>query len=82
MEEMFCRDGHQFDSSECKEIWQGRWVCPFCHPKGFGVMNKTVPLTHDAFFPPPWNINEFPEKTEGWIEFQKAMRKDPSYYKV
>jgi hypothetical protein len=34
----------------------------------------------DGFFPPPWNPNEFPEKTEGWIEFQKAMRKKPDYY--
>lgn len=34
----------------------------------------------EGFFPPPWNIDEHPEKTEGWIEFQKAMRKDPNYY--
>jgi len=34
----------------------------------------------EYFFPPPWNINEFPEKTEGWIEFQKALKKDPAYY--
>lgn len=34
----------------------------------------------DGFFPPPWNIYEHPEKTEGWIEFQKAMRKNPEYY--
>lgn len=34
----------------------------------------------DGFFPPPWNMSEHPEKTEGWIEFQKAMRKDPKYY--
>jgi len=34
----------------------------------------------DGFFPPPWNIYEHPEKTEGWIEFQRAMRKDPKYY--
>jgi len=34
----------------------------------------------ELFFPPPWNINEHPEKTEGWIEFQRAMRKDPHYY--
>lgn len=34
----------------------------------------------DGFFPPPWNIYEFPEKTEGWIEFQKYMKKDPEYY--
>ena len=35
---------------------------------------------NDGFFPPPWNMGEFPEKTEGWIEFQKALRKDPKYY--
>jgi len=34
----------------------------------------------DGFFPPPWNFYEHPEKTEGWIEFQKEMRKDPEYY--
>ena len=40
---------------------------------------KTQDLS-DGFFPPPWNIYEFPEKTEGWIEFQKYLRKDPDYY--
>jgi len=34
----------------------------------------------DGFFPPPWNIYDHPEKTEGWIEFQKAMRENPDYY--
>lgn len=34
----------------------------------------------DLYFPPPWNINEFPEKTKGWIEFQKAMKDDHKYY--
>lgn len=34
----------------------------------------------DGFYPPPWNIYEHPEKTEGWIEFQRAVRKDPKYY--
>lgn len=29
---------------------------------------------NEGFEPPPWNINEHPEKTEGWIEFQKMMR--------
>lgn len=37
-------------------------------------------LIDDGYFPPPWNIYEFPEKTEGWIEFQKELRKDPVYY--
>jgi hypothetical protein len=33
-----------------------------------------------GYFPPPWNIYEHPEKTEGWIAFQEAQRKDPKYY--
>ncbi len=37
-------------------------------------------LVEEAFFPPPWNFYDHPEKTEGWIEFQRAMRKDPKYY--
>lgn len=39
-------------------------------------------LEKGSYFPPPWNINEYPEKTEGWIEFQKSMRKDPKYYLI
>lgn len=34
-----------------------------------------------TFCPPPWSISENPEKTEGWFEFQRALRKDPEYYK-
>jgi len=34
----------------------------------------------DGFFPPPWNFYDYPEKTEGWIAFQREMRKDPQYY--
>ncbi len=34
----------------------------------------------EGFFPPPWNFYEHPEKTEGWIEFQREMRKDAKYY--
>jgi len=33
-----------------------------------------------GYFPPPWNPNEHPEKTKGWIAFQEAQRKDPKYY--
>jgi len=40
-----------------------------------GTVSKT-----DGYYPPPWDIYEFPEKTEGWIEYQRAMRKDPQYY--
>ncbi len=34
----------------------------------------------DGYFPPPWNINDFPEKTLGWLEFQKEMKENPRYY--
>jgi hypothetical protein len=47
----------------------------------FLQLNVTTFLNDDSYFPPPWNPNEFPEKTEGWIEFQKYMRKEPEYYK-
>jgi hypothetical protein len=41
------------------------------------------PETHyEEFFAPPWDMTKHPEKTEGWIEFQRAMKKDPSYYSV
>lgn len=30
---------------------------------------------NDSFDPPPWNIIDFPEKTEGWIERQRWERK-------
>jgi hypothetical protein len=36
----------------------------------------------ESFFPPPWNPNEHPEKTEGWIEFQRAQSKNPIYYRT
>jgi hypothetical protein len=45
--------------------------------KGQDMIDITL---DDGFFPPPWNFYEHPEKTEGWIEFQKHMRKDPEYY--
>lgn len=32
------------------------------------------------YFPPPWDFTKFPEKTEGWVEFQKEMQKHPEYY--
>lgn len=38
------------------------------------------PLDHESFFPPPWNFIDEPKKTEGWIEFQKYMKKHPEYY--
>ena len=39
-----------------------------------------VSIGEDLFFPPPWDMYKYPEKTEGWIEFQKAMKKEPLYY--
>lgn len=36
----------------------------------------------ESYFPPPWDINKYSEKTEGWIEFQKAMKNDPDYYSL
>jgi hypothetical protein len=33
-----------------------------------------------GYFLPPWNLNEHPEKTEGWIAFQEEQRKNPKYY--
>ncbi len=43
--------------------------------------SKREDTDNGPFFPPPWNINEHPEKTEGWIEFQKELRKNPEYYR-
>lgn len=40
----------------------------------------TKNLEHESYFPPPWHIDEYPEKTQGWIEFQKEMIKNPEYY--
>lgn len=37
-------------------------------------------LHDECFFPPPWNINLHPEMTEGWIEFQRYIKKNPEYY--
>lgn len=46
-------------------------------------LDKFKPKTlkpEDGYFPPPWNINDHLEKSLGWFEFQKAMKKDPNYY--
>lgn len=29
----------------------------------------------DGFDPPAWNINDYPDKTEGWVLHQIEMRK-------
>lgn len=38
-------------------------------------MSLSIALSDELFDPPPWNTNEFPEKTEGWIERQRWERK-------
>lgn len=49
----------------------------------FPQPERLNPKTHfEEFFAPPWDMTKHPEKTEGWIEFQRAMKKDPSYYSV
>ncbi|HMK58774.1 MAG TPA: hypothetical protein VK462_06950 [Nitrososphaeraceae archaeon] len=30
--------------------------------------------------PPPWDFVKYLEKTEGWMEYQKEMKKHPEYY--
>lgn len=45
--------------------------------KGQDMINITQ---DDGFFPPLWNMNEYPEKTDGWIQFQIALKKDPEFY--
>lgn len=41
-------------------------------------MSKTL----EDLFPPPWDMCRFPEKTEGWLDFQREARKSPQYYHV
>jgi hypothetical protein len=48
--------------------------------KDIGMLVKAV--NNDGFFPPPWNIDDYPEKTEGWLEFQRCMRNEPEYYLI
>ena len=81
----------QDDTGECwtwsnrdmraqKNITIGReHITPFYDPDNVKLRNP-ISLTEDSVFPPPWNIYENPEKTEGWIEFQKRMKEDPAYY--
>lgn len=39
-------------------------------------------LSNTGYFPPPWEINEgTKQKTEGWLAFQDAMRKEPDCYR-
>ena len=34
---------------------------------------EVVPIA-DGFAPPPWDVYEHPEKTEGWIAYQEELR--------
>lgn len=43
--------------------------------------NQCKTLDNSGYFPPPWNPNDYPEKTVGWLAFQDVLRKDPIYYK-
>jgi hypothetical protein len=54
----------------------GYVLCEQCYEKYYSKKN----LNSEGYFPPPWNVLDHPEKTKGWIEFQKALRKDPNYY--
>jgi hypothetical protein len=38
------------------------------------------PINDNLFFPPSWNMKDFPEKTKGWIAFQIDMKSNPQYY--
>ncbi len=65
------------------------WLCKDCN-KSFQFKLEALKINflkenphykkQFDIFPPPWNIYENPEKTEGWIEFQKEMKKHPEYY--
>lgn len=41
---------------------------------------NTNPINDNLFFPPSWNMSDYPEKTEGWIAFQIDMKSNPQYY--
>ena len=34
-----------------------------------------------GYYPPPWSLCGNGDKTEGWIAFQEAQRRDPDRYK-
>lgn len=72
---------------ECYEHWNFDDKKPFDHLIGVTKWKKlhqasgNIEYISDGdFFPPPWNCYENPERTQGWIEFQKEMRKDPNFY--
>lgn len=37
-------------------------------------------LENDGYHPPPWNPHEYPERTIGWLEFQKCLKENPEAY--
>lgn len=71
----------QDGTEECYDNWQCINVnfCPYCGYQPERLNEKTC---SEGFFPPPWNVNDHPEKTEGWIAFQKAIRNNPDYYRM
>jgi hypothetical protein len=65
------KDGHLFLSHPAK------FECYDCNQP---ERSKREDHYIGGYFPPPWNPNEHPEKTKGWIAFQEEQRKDPKYY--
>ena len=45
-------------------------------------LNNNKNREEESFFPPPWDFIKYPEKSEGWVEFQKEMKKHPEYYLI
>jgi hypothetical protein len=41
---------------------------------GMNAKLEMKPNSFGGFDPPPWNINDYPEKTEGWIAYQEYLR--------
>ncbi len=65
------------------------WLCKNCNElfafelaalkRDFIKPYKTQDLDN-GLFPPPWDFVKYPEKTEGWVEFQREMKRHPKYY--
>lgn len=67
------------------------WLCSSCREslcykvaalKRDFMIERPVDLEIDGYFPPPWDFIKYPEKTDGWLEFQKEARKHPEYYQM
>lgn len=67
------------------------WLCKNCNEDfdykvealkiNFLKENPSYEIEYNIF-PPPWDFVKYPEKTEGWIEFQKEFLKHPEYYSL